>query len=358
MNVNWLGLLGEYLLPLLVLVPLALVLVIVATRSRRRDPRSARRSESLRPRETGPVARRTSAPWTGQMPTPRTQTTRPFLDTAPLPGIAPTEGAERSPAPPPPPPVSMAEPVAVPWPAPAPSPAPIDPPAAKTAASEPPASTPATATPYVITEPAALDEPWQRPVHGFAPTEPAGLDGLDSPQADAYATTEVASLEGPLARRFERSPEPAPAPSLALPRRRASDRLPGPPAPTSGPIPVLIVDDSAVVRAKLSKLLTSNGYAVTAARHGAEALEQLNHQWFAMMITDLEMPEMDGFELIEHVSGDLRTENLPVVAITGHEALQAKVQYAQGLYGIFKKPWNDRELLQRVGVLTQLRPRT
>ncbi len=357
MNVNWLGLLGEYLLPLLVLVPLALVVLFVATRARRRDPRSARRSESLRPRETGPVVRRSSAPWTGQMPTPRTETTRPFLDTAPLPGIAPSEVPARSPAPPPPPPVSMAEPVAVPWPAATPAPAPIDPPVAKAAAAEAPASTPP-AAPYVVTEPAALDDDWHPPVHGFAPTEPAGLDGLHSPQVDAYAPTEVGGLDSPLARRFEQRTEAAPAPGLALPRRRASDRLPGPPAPAAGPIPVLIVDDSAVVRAKLGKLLTSNGYAVTAARHGADALEQLNHQWFAMMITDLEMPEMDGFELIEHVSGDLRTENMPVVAITGHEALQAKVQYAQGLYGIFKKPWNDRELLQRVGVLTQLRPRT
>jgi CheY-like chemotaxis protein len=350
MNVNWLGLLGEYLLPLLVLVPLALVVLFVATRSRRRDPRSARRSESLRPRETGPVVRRSSAPWTGQMPEARTQTTRPFLDTAPLPGIAPTQAPARSPAPPP---VSMAEPVAVPWPAPAPAPAPVDPPVAKAAPAEAPVSA---AAAYPVTEPAALDDDWRPPVQGFAPTEPAGLDGLNSPQADAYAQTEVAGLDSPLARRFE--PRTEPAAGLALPRRRASDRLPGPAAPTAGPIPVLIVDDSAVVRAKLGKLLTSNGYAVTAARHGADALEQLNHQWFAMMITDLEMPEMDGFELIEHVSGDLRTENMPVVAITGHEALQAKVQYAQGLYGIFKKPWNDRELLQRVGVLTQLRPRT
>jgi CheY-like chemotaxis protein len=54
---------------------------------------------------------------------------------------------------------------------------------------------------------------------------------------------------------------------------------------------------------------------------------------------------MDGFELIQHVSGDIRSENLPIVAITGHEELGARVADVKGLYGIFKKPWNDRELL-------------
>ncbi|MBN8506722.1 MAG: response regulator, partial [Burkholderiales bacterium] len=140
-------------------------------------------------------------------------------------------------------------------------------------------------------------------------------------------------------------PETAPPPA-ALPA-----------APAAG-TPLLVVDDSAVVRAKLSKLLAGAGYSVTLARHGAEALELVNQHWFAVMITDLEMPEMDGFELIGHVSNDLRTESMPIIAITGHEALQAKVQDAKGLFGIFKKPWNDRELLARVAVLTQLRPRS
>ena len=46
---------------------------------------------------------------------------------------------------------------------------------------------------------------------------------------------------------------------------------------------------------------------------------------------------------------------MPVIAITGHEDMQARVHQVQGLYGIYKKPWNDRELLKRVEALVGMR---
>ena len=76
-----------------------------------------------------------------------------------------------------------------------------------------------------------------------------------------------------------------------------------------------------------------------------------------VMITDLEMPNKNGFELIADVQGALETEDLPIIAITGHEELQGRVHQIQGLYGIFKKPWSDRDLLKRIETLTQLRQR-
>lgn len=262
------AILGEYLLPLLILLPLAIVVMLIAARSQKDDHWSHSRQDPL----------------------PR--------DYAPAPKVA----------------------------------------------APPPAPTPVSG--------AAVDVPLDAPVEAPAPRDPTTLivTPFQSPMADAVP---------PAARLREAGTTPlsAPTPPTGERRRRASDIAPGPAAPSSGPVPVLIVDDSAVVRAKLSKLLSGAGYAVTMARHGQDALEQLNQHWFSMMITDLEMPEMDGFELIQHVSGDIRTENLPIVAITGHEELGARVADVKGLYGIFKKPWNDRELLARVGVLTQLRPR-
>ncbi len=122
----------------------------------------------------------------------------------------------------------------------------------------------------------------------------------------------------------------------------------------AGPASLLLVDDSAVVRAKLGQLFQRAGYAVTFARDGVEALEQLGTQRFDVLITDLEMPNKDGFELIADVQGSLATENLPIIAITGHDELQARIHQIQGVFGIFKKPWNDRDLLKRVETLTQL----
>jgi CheY-like chemotaxis protein len=149
-----------------------------------------------------------------------------------------------------------------------------------------------------------------------------------------------------------------PLPEGYAPVKRAAVPVPAAPQlPTwpSGQVPVLLVDDSAVARAKLSRLFAGAGYQVTLAKDGVEALERLAEQRFAVLVTDLEMPNKDGFELIAAVQGSLETEDLPIIAITGHDELQARVHEVQGLYGIFKKPWNDRELLKRVETLAGLR---
>lgn len=125
--------------------------------------------------------------------------------------------------------------------------------------------------------------------------------------------------------------------------------------PEEGKLAILIVDDSAVARAKLGKLFQANGYHVVLANDGLQALEKLAASFFSVLITDLEMPNMNGLELIASVQGGLDTEDLPIIAITGHDELQARVHEYQGLYGIFKKPWHDRELLKRVETLAQLR---
>lgn len=118
---------------------------------------------------------------------------------------------------------------------------------------------------------------------------------------------------------------------------------------------ILVVDDSAVARAKLSKLFESGGYRVELAKDGLEAMEKLLNDFFAVLVTDLEMPNMNGLELIAAVQGSMETEDLPIIAITGHDELQARVHDYQGLFGIFKKPWNDREILKRVETLAVLR---
>lgn len=132
--------------------------------------------------------------------------------------------------------------------------------------------------------------------------------------------------------------------------------VPPPPPPPPPPKPsILVVDDSAVARAKLRKLFEAAGYVVEAANDGAQALEVLSTANFSVLVTDLEMPNMDGFQLIAAVQGAMETEDMPIIAITGHDEMQARVNDVKGLYGIFKKPWNDRELLKRVAALSTLR---
>lgn len=130
---------------------------------------------------------------------------------------------------------------------------------------------------------------------------------------------------------------------------------PAPPVDTR--VPILVVEDSAVARAKLNKLFEGAGYKVQLAVDGVEAVDALAKDFFAVLITDLEMPKMSGMELIAAVQGSMETEDLPVIAITGHDELHAHVHEYEGLYGIFKKPWNDRDLLKRVEALAKLRKR-
>jgi CheY-like chemotaxis protein len=149
-------------------------------------------------------------------------------------------------------------------------------------------------------------------------------------------------------------------PSMASAFVTAPSPMRAPPAPApeepEGPASVLIADDSAVVRTKLKRLLEGAGFTVVQVNDGNEALAELEAKpEIAVLITDLEMPNKDGFELIADVHGSLTTEDLPVIAITGHDELHGRVGQIEGVYGIFKKPWNDRELLKRVESLVHLR---
>ena len=154
------------------------------------------------------------------------------------------------------------------------------------------------------------------------------------------------------------APPPSPRPLPPGPTPRQPTPVAPPAAASATPaerLPLLVVDDSAVVRAKLLKLFSEAGHEVVAARDGVEALELLGQTRFGVLVTDLEMPNMDGFELIRAVQGALATEDLPIIAISGHEELHARLHQIQGLYGMFHKPWNDRELLKRVEALSHLR---
>ena len=125
--------------------------------------------------------------------------------------------------------------------------------------------------------------------------------------------------------------------------------------PVSAPVSLLVVDDSAVARVLLRKLFEAAGHRVDVAADGDEALALLENKSYAVLVTDLEMPKVNGFELIAAVQSNPASSDLPIIAITGHEELSARVHDMKGLYGIFKKPWNDTELLQRVTNLARLR---
>ena len=189
-----------------------------------------------------------------------------------------------------------------------------------------------------------------------AEVPPAPAEAAHAPVARVALPTTVVPTPTPISAAPEMTAcNVSPAP--AVPAFRPSEAMPLASAASGRPL-VLVVDDSAVVRLKLRRLLERAGYGVAVARNGIEALDALALDFYSVLVTDLEMPEMSGFELIASVHGSLDTEDLPIIAITGHDELQTRVHDYAGLYGLFRKPWNDRELLKRIATLAPVRQRT
>src|SRR5690606_10265313 len=84
-----------------------------------------------------------------------------------------------------------------------------------------------------------------------------------------------------------------------------------PSAPT-----VMIVDDSLTVRKITGRLLSREGYNVLTAKDGVDAMEQLQEAMPDVMLVDIEMPRMDGFDLTRNIRNDGRLKHIPIIMIT------------------------------------------
>lgn len=118
----------------------------------------------------------------------------------------------------------------------------------------------------------------------------------------------------------------------------------------SGRKPVaLIVDDSLSIRKYISELLNQHGYVTDTARNGYEALELLKRQEFDILITDLEMPKLSGYELIETLRYEKRYNHLPIIVLTGRSGDSFKQLTKElGADAFIAKPFKDRELLEQL----------
>lgn len=110
---------------------------------------------------------------------------------------------------------------------------------------------------------------------------------------------------------------------------------------------VMVVDDSITIRKVTSRMLERNGYRVVAARDGLEALNALRNHQPAVVLLDLEMPRMDGFELAERLRQNEETRDLPLIVIssrTGHKHRERA--RSLGVAQFFGKPYQEQELLR------------
>ena len=112
---------------------------------------------------------------------------------------------------------------------------------------------------------------------------------------------------------------------------------------------VLVVDDSITVRRVTQRLLQREGYRVSLAADGLQALERLADELPTVVLSDIEMPRMDGFDLARNIRADNRLKHLPIVMITSRIAEKHR-EHAKvlGVNHYLGKPYAEEELMSLV----------
>ena len=115
---------------------------------------------------------------------------------------------------------------------------------------------------------------------------------------------------------------------------------------------ILITDDSVTVRRSLARRLSAHGFRTTEVPDGAQALDALRTGDFMSIITDIDMPRMNGLELLSEIRCNSRLQNLPVVVITSRDDEQTLLQLEElRATAVLNKPVTDdtvTELLQAI----------
>jgi two-component system chemotaxis sensor kinase CheA len=120
---------------------------------------------------------------------------------------------------------------------------------------------------------------------------------------------------------------------------------------------VLVVDDQFTVRELQRSILEAAGYPVETAKDGREGLERVRRGDIDLVLSDLEMPEMDGLEMLAAIRADPATESLPVVIVTsrGSEEDRRKGAEAGADAYVVKGEFDQQALLDTVRRLAVLR---
>jgi chemosensory pili system protein ChpA (sensor histidine kinase/response regulator) len=155
-----------------------------------------------------------------------------------------------------------------------------------------------------------------------------------------YNPVALAITYGAQALAFSAAPEVASSYGVAAPSAQAAVAL----------VPlVLVVDDSITVRRVTQRLLKREGFRVALASDGMQALEVLQLEKPSVVLTDIEMPRMDGFDLVRNIRADAKLMDLPIIMITSRIAEKHR-DYARELKvnNYLGKPYPEDELIALV----------
>lgn len=157
-----------------------------------------------------------------------------------------------------------------------------------------------------------------------------------------YNPVALAAVHGEKAREFQAAARRQPAVRGAEPVAALPPLVPQVPL-------VLVVDDSITVRRVTQRLLQREGYRVALAADGLQALERLQQERPAVVLSDIEMPRMDGFDLARNIRADRSLADLPIIMITSRIAEKHHDHArALGVNHYLGKPYSEDELLRLV----------
>lgn len=115
---------------------------------------------------------------------------------------------------------------------------------------------------------------------------------------------------------------------------------------------VLVVDDSAIVRNIHSFMLKSGGFEVVEASNGYEAMEKLLESQFDLVVTDVNMPKMDGYSLCEAIRKESQYAETPIIIISTESEAEDKLRgFKAGANVYVIKPVKSEELIQNAKML-------
>jgi len=115
---------------------------------------------------------------------------------------------------------------------------------------------------------------------------------------------------------------------------------------------ILCVEDEPDVLKFLEALLVPNGYEVIKVENGEEALGKIIEESIDLVLSDVLMPKIDGFELCKRIKADERCRNIPVILITGLSDKEDRIKGIEsGAEDFISKPIDPREVLARIKML-------
>ncbi len=128
-------------------------------------------------------------------------------------------------------------------------------------------------------------------------------------------------------------------------------------AAAAGPPLVMVIDDSLTVRKITSRLLTREGFEIITAKDGLDALQVIGENVPDVILLDIEMPRMDGFEFAKTVRSDAKLAHIPIIMITSRTAEKHRSRAKQlGIEVYLGKPYQEEELLRHLRELLALNP--